>query len=302
MSTFFERYRKALAFKSLDVEPWIDLYFHRRIAAVVAAVFIRYPITPNQVTLAGIATGGMGSWMLFQAFFGAPTVDEALLLGAALFYFIAIILDSVDGQLARATGCASRVGRILDGVADVLVLLPAYVIVGFGVLELYGTMWFAITAVAGFSTWIHCLVYDKVKNLYVAHTEPEAGGAQGLECIDEVREEFDKACRHGSWLERSLLWLYLGYLQVQDRFASGSTQNRAGRRTARQIEEFRNEHRSTMFLATFLGLGTHMFIIYAGIALMIVDPKSLLAVQVLLATVFNLLMAVVVWRARKFHR
>ncbi len=300
MSTFVERYRKTLAFKSLDVEPLIDRYFHRRIAAAIAALMIGHSITPNQVTVVGIGIGVVGSWMLYLSFFGTAAGDPILWLAAAAFYFFAVIFDCVDGQLARATGQTSRTGRILDGAGDILVLLPAYVILGFGILDLFGLFWFALSAVAGFSTWIHCIVFDKVKNLYVAQTVPDAGEGQGSESVEEVRAEFEEARRRGLVLERALLWLYMGYLHVQDRFAPGTTHNRARHRDRAEIEKFRRQHRPTVFLASFLDLGTHMFLLYASIALMAVQLEFVLVVQVLFATIFNILMATVLWRARRF--
>ena len=292
---YLERYRQALAFKSLDVEESIDRYFHRPIAAAVAALLLPLGVTPNQVTLSSLAAGWLGSFFLFQAFFGQGAPGFYWPLAAGLL-FLAVILDCADGQLARARGGGSRVGRILDGFVDVLVLVPAYVILGFGIREVYGTTWILIAAVAGFSTWIHCIVYDKVKNLYLARTMPEAGGAEGTESLEEVRQEQRAARESGSVLERFLLWVYVGYLQVQERFASGSTDQVADEATAESIEAFRTEHRPTMRLASFLGLGTHMFIIYLGVALAAVDLRALLVMQVIFATIFNLIMIAVLFR------
>ena len=298
---FGDRYRQALAFKSLDVEELIDRYFHRPIAAVVAALLIPLPISPNQVTLSSLISGWLGSWFLYQAFFVGDPGPSWMWIVAGLFLFFAVILDCVDGQLARARGGGSRVGRILDGFVDVLVLFPAYVILGFGIQHLYGTTWLVVAAIAGFSTWIHCIVYDKLKNLYLAQTMPEAGGAEGTETVESVRQELAQARESGSLLERFLLWVYVGYLQVQDRLASGSTEKRTDDLDAQAIERFRSDHRLTMHLASYLGLGTHMFIIYGGIILMAVDTTAVLAMQVLFATIFNILMATVLWRSRGFE-
>ena len=297
---FAERFNQALALKSRDVEEFVDVYFHRRLAAAVTALLQPLPVIPNQVTLGGLVTGWIGAGFLFRGFFVDSTGPASMWLLAGLFLFLSVVLDCADGQLARARGGGSRVGRILDGFVDVLVLFPTYVILGFGINELYGTTWFVIAAVAGFSTWIHCVVYDKLKNLYLARTKPGAGGADGTETVADVRADLEEASRNGSYLERFLLWVYLGYLQVQERFASGSTETRADARTPEQIEAFRRRHRSTMRLGSGLGLGTHMLIIYGGVLLMAVNPVSLLVMQVLFATVFNGIMVVVLWRARRF--
>lgn len=298
---FSERYRQALAFKSLDVEELIDRYFHRPIAAAVAAMLIPLKVSPNQVTLSSLAAGWLGSYFLYRAFFIDGAGPDYLWILAGFFLFLAVILDCADGQLARARGGGSRVGRILDGFVDVLVLFPAYVILGFGIKEFFGTTWIMIAAVAGFSTWIHCIVYDKLKNLYLAQTMPEAGGAEGTETVAELRREQEEARHNGSVLERFLLWVYVGYLHVQERFASGSTEKQAHAQTPARIEAFRTRHKQTMHMASYLGLGSHMFIIYAGIALMAVDLRAALVMQVIFATVFNGLMLAVLIKAKGFQ-
>lgn len=297
---FIERYREALALKSLDVEEFVDLYFHRPIAALVAAVLLPLPVTPNQVTLAGLTTGWIGAVLLYLGFFGDGPGPTSMWLAAGAFFFVSMLFDCADGQLARARGGGSRVGRILDGLVDVLVLLPTYVIIGVGLYQWYGGVWLAIAAVAGFSTWIHCLVYDKLKNQYLAKTKPDAGGADGTETIEEVRRDLRRARDEGSLLERVLLWLYVGYLQVQDRFASGSTHSQADALNAAQIEKFRRRNRPTMRMAAMLGLGTHWLLIYGSIFLMAWNPDVMLGLQIVFATFFNVWMCAALWRARHF--
>jgi len=298
-ATYSERLRQALAFKSLDVEEPIDRYFHRPVAAAVAAALIPTGLGPNHVTLMSLASGWSGAALLYLSFFEGWG-GRLGWLAAAFFLFGAVILDCADGQLARAQGGGTRVGRILDGFVDVLVLLPTYVILGFGIRHMYGSGWFAAAAVAGFSTWIHCIIYDKLKNLYLAHTMPQAGGGEGTETVEAVRAELDEARAQGRLLERFLLWIYVGYLQVQERFASGSTEKRSEVNDPAAIERYRSAHRPTMRLASWMGLGTHMFVIYGGIALMALTPEAALGMQVLLATVFNAVMVAVMWRSRGF--
>ena len=295
---FRERYQQALAFKSLDVEENIDRYFHRPVAAAIAALLLPTRVTPNQVTLSSLVAGWSGSFVLFQAFFLEESPFYLWPLAGALL-FLAVILDCVDGQLARAKGGGSRVGRILDGFVDVLVLVPAYVILGFGIKAHFGTTWIWIAALAGFSTWIHCIVYDKVKNLYLAQTMPSAGGGEGTETLADVRADQAEARENGSPLERFLLWVYVGYLQVQEKLASGSTDKVADKLSPLRIARFREKHCKTMRLASYLGLGTHMWIIYTGIALAAFDLRALLAMQVLFATVFNVVLFLVLLRPMK---
>src|SRR5690554_5711079 len=180
--SFRLRYRDALAFKDLDIEESVDRRFHRPLAAAVTALALSTPVTPNQITVSSLATGWAGSFFLYQAFFGnlfdggiiGPVSVQALFFVlAGFFLFASVILDCADGQLARARGGGSRVGRILDGVVDALVLLPAYVLIGLGILQAFGPFWFGITAVAGFSSWARTIVYDNIKVQFQAGRSEE---------------------------------------------------------------------------------------------------------------------------------
>jgi phosphatidylglycerophosphate synthase len=305
--SFRKRYTEALAFKDLDVEEPIDVRFHRPLAAIVAALARPTSITPNQITVSSLVVGLCGSFFLWQAFFGtlleqAGLSRPLLFVLAALALLGAVILDCADGQLARARGGGSRVGRILDGVVDALVLLPAYVILGFGILEEFGSFWIGVASVAGFSSWARTAVYDKLKRLYLARTNPSGGEASGIETPEEVRADYERARSEGSLLEQFLLRVYLGYLRVQESMAAGDTADEASSKTPEEIADFRRDHRFTMRLASLMGLGTHMLLIYGSIAAAALWLDALIWTQALLATAFNLLLIVVAIRARSMTR
>ncbi|MBA2662118.1 MAG: CDP-alcohol phosphatidyltransferase family protein [Bradymonadaceae bacterium] len=300
--SFSERFKKALAFKSLDVEEPIDVRFHRPIAAALTALISETSITPNQVTLMSLLTGWTGSAFLFLAFFNHALFGVLGWLLAGFFLFASVVLDCADGQLARSRGGGSRMGRLLDGFVDVLVLFPAYVILGFGIRASFGDLWFYVAAVAGFSTWIHCAVYDKLKNVYIAHTMANAGGGEGSETIEEVKAELALArASNATTLDIFLLDLYVFYLGVQQRFAPGTTEKRESARQPEEMEVFRRDNRLTMRLTSWLGLGTHMFLIYTAIALCAVLPEALLVLQLVFAVVFNLILGIVLVRSRSFR-
>jgi phosphatidylglycerophosphate synthase len=308
---FRKRYREALAFKDLDVEEPIDAGFHRPVAALVTTLARPTPITPNQITVSSLIVGLTGSLFLYQAFFGQLwqqtwwqqtwLVREHLFLLSGLFLFASVILDCADGQLARARGGGSRFGRILDGVVDALVLLPAYVILGFGILQEFGQFWIWIATVAGVSSWIRTAVYDRIKGIYLARTNPVGGAANGLETVDDVRADYERARQSGSLLERVLLRIYLTFLTVQDQLASGDTNDTTHEQTPEEIASYRKSHRLTMRLASMMGLGTHMLLIYTSIAAAAVDLDALIFAQALLASIFNLLLVVVLVRGRNMQ-
>ncbi|MCH2301239.1 MAG: CDP-alcohol phosphatidyltransferase family protein, partial [SAR324 cluster bacterium] len=78
------------------------------------------PITPNQITFLSLVLG------LLSAGFYVSGKPDALVLGA-VFLYGKVILDNVDGNLARARGASSRFGRFLDSLADFLVTVLVYI-------------------------------------------------------------------------------------------------------------------------------------------------------------------------------
>lgn len=308
--SFQQRYRDALAFKDLDVEEAIDRRFHRPLAAALTAVALSTPVTPNQITLASLLAGWAGSFFLYQAYFGemfgnllgeipgAPWTRPVLLLLAGFCLFASVILDCADGQLARARGGGSRVGRILDGFVDSLVLVPAYVLIGMAVLEEFGLTWFIITAIAGFSTWARTIVYDNIRGRFIAGTSTHADASAGIETRADVLADYEKARQSGSLLERFLLRLYLGFLTVRDRLAPGSGDAEPVVYTHEQTVAYRQKHRRTMHLAALLGLGTHMLLIYTSVAAAALHPGALIVVQAILAFGFTPLLLLVLLKAR----
>jgi len=82
-----------------------------------------YPlsITPTQITIASLFAGlvSVGCYMIDS--------NTGLMLGA-LFLYLKIFLDNVDGNLARARGEVSRLGRFLDSLVDFTVSCLVYLV------------------------------------------------------------------------------------------------------------------------------------------------------------------------------
>jgi phosphatidylglycerophosphate synthase len=73
--------------------------------------FKETPVTPNQVTALSALLG------IAAAYFFSLGDARSMIQGGIIFE-ISRILDSVDGELARAKGMASDWGRIVDGIGD----------------------------------------------------------------------------------------------------------------------------------------------------------------------------------------
>lgn len=87
-----------------------------RIFAPVVALLVRYNVTPNQVSMAGVV-------LLLAACLVPAGLPVLIALGVGLY----VLCDGVDGPLARAQGRSHSGGSLIDIVADQLgvVFLPA---------------------------------------------------------------------------------------------------------------------------------------------------------------------------------
>jgi len=90
------------------MEAWL---FHRRISIYITNFLIPYEyITPNNLTLIAILLGIFGTFSIWV------TPEYARIWIVLIFYNLAYLLDTVDGELARARKQFSDVGIWLDAI------------------------------------------------------------------------------------------------------------------------------------------------------------------------------------------
>ncbi|WP_297369658.1 CDP-alcohol phosphatidyltransferase family protein [Acidocella sp.] len=109
-----------------EIESWSNLYLVHPLSGALVPVFARLGITPNQVSLAGLACG-----VLAGASYARADHPAFAALGFALM-FAWHVLDGADGQLARLTNSFSELGKLIDGVCDYVTFTAVYL--GFAVL------------------------------------------------------------------------------------------------------------------------------------------------------------------------
>jgi 1L-myo-inositol 1-phosphate cytidylyltransferase / CDP-L-myo-inositol myo-inositolphosphotransferase len=94
----------------------VDRHLSRRLSPRLA----RRRVPPNAITLFSMSIGCAGAWLLAQVGYGLH------LLGALLF-LTAVVLDGVDGEVARLTLRESRFGHYLDVITDNLVHIAVFI-------------------------------------------------------------------------------------------------------------------------------------------------------------------------------
>ena len=86
------------------------------------------PVSPNALTALGMLIG-IASGILY-----AEGTREAMLSGS-LFFMVAVWMDHVDGEFARATGKTSKFGHYFDHVAAMTSYCAMFVGAGFGLRD-----------------------------------------------------------------------------------------------------------------------------------------------------------------------
>ena len=99
----------------------------QRIAALVVKGLVPLGVHPNLVSITTMCSAWTALWLYAQ---GASHWD----LGA-LFFILAMFLDHVDGQLARASGKVSRLGYYLDHIASGNTYATVFVGMGLGLAD-----------------------------------------------------------------------------------------------------------------------------------------------------------------------
>lgn len=177
-----------------DLAEPINIYLHDPIAKKIVEVLKNTFVTPNQVTyfsvLIGFASGyafSHGNWL-------------SSLAGGILLEFT-LILDCVDGQLARAKNMASDWGRLIDGIAGYF----AYLAVVFGIVSGYPQFTCSTIVIAVF-TILRAISYDYCKQTFGTMV---LKGFDGIE--REIQNTFEKLKNKSS----IVLSIYFYYMQAQ---------------------------------------------------------------------------------------
>ena len=199
------------AVKHPVTEELFDLYVNRRLAGWIVDGLIHTPVTANQLTLVAALLGALSGFLIAKG-------TGASLGWAAVCLLSSMVLDCADGQLARARGGGSRLGRMLDGASDYTNAVALHVgmwayLAADGVLfrERLVDGWglFAWVCLAGFSMALHAGLYDHRKQWFLSHTRPDLAEDEDPE---EMRRDLANA---SNVVERLLMRYYIFYTQVQ---------------------------------------------------------------------------------------
>jgi phosphatidylglycerophosphate synthase len=177
-----------------DLAEPVNIYIHDPIAKRFVRVLKNTCFTPNQVTYLSVLVGFVSGYSFSQGTWLSSIAGGILLE-------LTLILDCVDGQLARAKNMASDWGRLIDGIAGYF----AYLAVVYGIIAGYPDFQSALIAIAVF-TILRAISYDYCKQTF---------GMMVLKGYDGMDREIQSTVGKIVQKSSAVLVVYFYYMQVQ---------------------------------------------------------------------------------------
>jgi phosphatidylglycerophosphate synthase len=195
--------------KGRAVEEWTDLRFFRPAGLRIARALMPTRLSPDHVTMLALVVGLVAGRLCYYDNVGLNA------LGVVLF-IVSDIFDSADGQLARMRGTSSRLGKVLDGIADGARFTNLYVQLMARLLVAGAPWWMVVPlgVAAGIAHAKQSAAADYIRQLYLYLAE---GGA-GEFALAEDMPAMSASTRRQVYLNR----FYAGYLRSHARLVPRS--------------------------------------------------------------------------------
>jgi len=241
-------YRKSV--KSDVSDELINTYLLRPVAGLVVRALYDTPVTPNQVTMVSTVAGVIAGAMYLQG-------SSLSVAAAGLLVTLKDMLDSADGQLARARNQYSRLGRFLDSIGDFVVDVAVFGAIGWLLVTNTGNPWWGIAALfglVGISLRVSYHVYYQTNFLHQERTY------QNNRLSEEIRPEDRTAGVLTLTLQRTFQLIY-GWqdrsMAAIDRWSMGlgSVDGNPARRRVWYSDT------TALRISGFLGFGTELFVL-----------------------------------------
>ncbi len=284
-------YNHVKACKPFDVEELPDIYLNRRLAAPIVKLLLNTKVTPNQVTVVSFVIGVSGALLL--------SINNISPLYSALLIYLALILDCVDGQLARVRDQESLSGKILDGLVDYLNMISYYI--AMIVFTLQNTdknslFIFTLAIAAALSNLAHVILYDYYKNIYITFTIKDY--SEKIDSINEINNELYDAKKNKELSKVITLTLYKFYLKVQNMFLSSSDKSSASSYGDDFFDEafaivYRRYHRKLVRIWSTIGTSSHVTVVFITAIIACYDPRAFIYCFVCYIAIMNPTMIVI---------
>jgi hypothetical protein len=135
-------------------DGFFSVFFLRRVSKLLTWAAVKIGATPNQVTIASFAIG------LYAAFLFAQGDTWSLIVGAILLQ-VSIVVDCVDGELARYTRKFSELGAWLDAITDRVKEYAVFLGLAYGAFVQNGqNLWVLAAVLMAIQTFRHLSDYN----------------------------------------------------------------------------------------------------------------------------------------------
>lgn len=146
--------------RTSEIEEITNLYFIHPMASRLTPMFAKMHLTPNAVSLAGMAFGILAA----VAYYHFQDLQYAV---AGFILMIAWhVMDGADGQLARLTHSQSQSGKILDGICDYVTFIAVYVALAMALSRTSGDWVWALAIAAGLCHAAQAAAYEVQRQEY----------------------------------------------------------------------------------------------------------------------------------------
>ena len=159
------------------------------------------PITPNQITVLSFFVG-----LLSVGFYVSGRSDS--LLWGALFLYGKVLLDNIDGNLARIRGTSSRLGRFLDSLTDFFVTVMVYIGISFYLVQTTGDNRFWFLGLFGL---LACFMQSTFFVFYLVSYTSRVGSYDKNRVDESITEEDLASAEQNQWnlrLQKIFTWSY----------------------------------------------------------------------------------------------
>jgi len=272
-----------------DLAEPVNIYIHEPIAKRLVSVLKNTFITPNQVTYLSVLVGFASGYSFSQGNWETSIVGGILLE-------LTLILDCVDGQLARTKNMASDWGRLIDGIAGYF----AYLAVVLGIIFGYPDFQIALIIIAVF-TILRAISYDYCKQTF---------GTIVLKGYDGIEKDIQTTLGKIHHKPSTILILYFYYMQTQQMIFRGKWNTLNNLKNLKQIDrkildpdqrqEYFNKLRNLLRIWRWNGLDFPLFLI-ALLGLLSMPGQSLNFLAAAIAAQFILTYLIHIYLCRKLY-
>ena len=185
-------------------DGFFSVFVLRRFSKILTWVAVKIGATPNQVTLLSFAIGLYAAYLFAQA-------DTWSLIAGALLLQLSIIVDCVDGELARYTRKFSELGAWLDAITDRVKEYAVFLGLAYGAMVHNGqNLWLLAALLMTIQTFRHLSDYNfsqvvKARNAEIQPTPIDFMAA--WDGIKAEKEQLDPEAEPSYLKKRIRYWI-----------------------------------------------------------------------------------------------